>query len=87
MLPFNPFMIGFPGLQAIAEHEREEEARKLAQSIQRARMGILPYRKPQRGQIGYWWRRKWRFKALNPIAYDLRKLNRAILRARAEGRL
>lgn len=82
-----PFIIGHPGLEAIVDHAAEEAIRHRAQAIQRARMGILPYRKPRRGELGYWWRRKWRFKALNPIAYDLRKLNRAILVARAEGRL
>ncbi len=58
----------YPG----AEREREEEA---ARNLQRTRMGILPYRRPQRGKVGYWWRRKWRFRALNPLAYQLRKMS------------
>ncbi len=67
--------------QALMEHEREEAARKRAHEIQRARMGILPYRKPQRGKVGYWWRRQWRYRALNPVAYEQRKLGRASPRA------
>jgi hypothetical protein len=46
--------------------ERLEQARRheLDQQIKRARMGILPFRRPQRGKPGYWWRRKWRPRAL-----------------------
>jgi len=61
-----PFRLGVPDLQALAEHEAEEVALKRAQEIQRARMGILPYRRPQRGKVGYWWRRKWRGHACHP---------------------
>jgi hypothetical protein len=75
------------GIQALRDREAEQTARKLAQDIQRARLGIYPYRKPQRGKVGYWWRRQWRLRMRSPMAYDLRKMGRAIERARAEGRL
>ncbi len=104
-MPFPlPWLPGHPGFhtllaiqQALAEHEREEAARERARSIQRARMGLFPYRKPERGKVGYWWRRQWRFRVLKPRAYELRKascfaqtywtMTRTIERARAEGRL
>jgi hypothetical protein len=29
------------------------------QDITIARIGLFPYRKPDRDSIGYWWRRRW----------------------------
>lgn len=75
------------GIQALRDLEAEQTARKVAQGIKRARWGIFPYRRPQRGKLGYWWRRRWRFKALNPMAYDLREMNRGLERAKSEGHL
>jgi hypothetical protein len=81
------FMAGFPGVRTLLEHEREQAARKLAQDIRRARMGLYPQRKAQRGKIGYWWRYRWRLRQKDPLGYDLRKMHAAIQHARAEGRL
>jgi hypothetical protein len=29
------------------------------QDITIARIGLFPYRKPNRGRVGFWWRRHW----------------------------
>ncbi len=104
-MPFPlPWLPGHPSLhtlqaiqRAFLQEQLEEAARERARSIQRARMGLFPHRKPQRGKVGYWWRRQWRFRVLKRRAYELRKascfaqtywtMTRAMERARAEGRL